>query len=753
MSTRQTKASDGRQIGGVFLSPNWIEKPALAKPWVRRIADMGYSSMIIFVRHQKRTVLDRRVHDAVKAVVKMGHALGLKMLLDTDHCWWGPMFAETHPDAALWAIRSAEASVRKGCFDFRVLFPRMPGQILFQEISAAFAPTRAGYRYIPSGMIAATPMHFLSPKPGIVLKGRVKGEYSGKMVFYVALKTFGVADVAHPQYLKAQEQMLDTYADIPLDGFTWDEPGKGLGDMTAFKAGAGVMSLFRKMNGYELRPNLIYLDRLDGTSKAIKVRCDFYRSLIEMNYIAQDRHNRYARKRFKREMIFGTHQTWSGFPTDLTAGMIDYFKLGKVLTAAWTDGGWDASETKYPIHNFMLAEGLKKELDKRDAYYNDWGLSMPAVGNMRFANRLKMLFHVNFFNHCICEYSEGLINYTQEPVRSAAERDTRNLDRFDRLVTDEFAPHTDVAYLYTWETMAATPKWMTRMFYTNIANLSLHLTDKGLYAAMMSGENLLRAKIGKGCFTINGFTYRVLLMPYINVIKEPVYRKAMQICAAGVPVIVVGPPPEFSAEAGKLIRDDFAGKVGIRPFSLHDYMSAYAEHSSIPGINEWEPSWVDATYPAEVTTGRKAMDQEGSLMYVKSASLPLYYMPEADPREDLTRLVASLVQPRVETFAEDAYYRIFTERKNAGSDRLVLVSVAKGHVASYALAPDRFGGALRPPVKLHEMKTLFRLAGGDLVMKGGTWGAVKLERGKVTGAIGDCAQIVWKGRPVRMEKR
>lgn len=738
-------SNNGRQVGGVFLSPDWIENPRLARPYIKQIADMGYASMIMFVRHQKRTVLDRRVHDAVKAMVPYGHQCGLKMLLDTDHCWWGPSFVETHPETALWAIRSVETTVQDGRFEMRVPFPRMPGQIVFEEISAVFVPAKEGYRFIPGTGIQSTNQHYLSPGAGFILKGQLPRSYSGKAVFYVAVRTYGVVDVAHPRYLKGQEELLNAYADIPLDGFTWDEPGKGLGDLSYFKAGAGVVSLFKKQNGYELRPNLIYLDRLDGTSKAAKVRCDYYGTLVAMNYVAQKRHNDHARRKFKPDLMFGTHQTWSGFPTDLVAGCIDYFKLGKVLTAAWTDGGWDGTETKYPVHNFMLAEGIKKELGMRDAYYNDWGLSLPGVGNMQFANRLKMLFHVNWFNHCVCDYSEGLINFSQEPVRSAAERDTRNLDRFDRMVSDAFAPHTDVAYLYSWETLAATPKWMTRLFYTFIANTSLHLTDQALYSAMMSGASILKAKIGNRCFTANGFTYRALLMPYINVIQEAVYRKAMQISEAGVPVIVIGPPPEFTAE-GKSIAADFARRVGFKPFPLAQYASVLAEQTALPGINEWEPSWVDATYPVETTTAQKTYDQEDHLLYAKAAGRPLYYMPVPDPREELTTLLSTMVTPLVETYAEDAYYRFFPHRQDGG--QMVVLAVAKAHVASFGLAPDKYGGSLRPPIRPHRLKALFRFSGGDLALKGGAWCAVRMNRNRVDEVIGDCPDVRWNGRRV-----
>lgn len=735
-----TKKNVGRQIGGIFLSPDWIDNPELAKPFVRQIADMGYSSMIIFVRHQRRTVLDKQVHDAIKKITSFGHSCGLPILLDTDHCWWGPIFTEMHPETAMWAIRQVESTVHEGQFEFRAVFPRMPGQIYMQELSAVFIPEKDGYRFVEGKGIRTEAMSVAVPSPALVIKGQLPGKYTGKAVFYVALKTCGVVDVAHPRYLRGQEELLSTYRDIPLNGFTWDEPGKGLGDMSTFKAGAGFMALFKKLNGYELRPNLIYLDHLDGSAKAAKIRCDYYRTLVEMNYVAQKRHNDYATKIFGKNLIFGTHQTWSGFPTDLVAGCIDYFKLGKVLTAAWTDGGWSL-ESKYPVHNFMLAEGIKKELGFRDAYYNDWGQGHPAVGNMHFANRLKMLFHVNWFNHCISTYSEDLINFTQEPVRSAAKEDTINLDRFDNMLGDRLSPYTDVAYLYSWETMAATPKWMTRVFYTCIVNNSLHLVDKGLYAAIMGVESIRRAKIGKGCFQTGGFTYRVLIVPYANVLPDDVYAKITRMSEAGVPVIFVGPPPEFTSEKGREIRGDFAARVGFKPITLQDYTAAFAEKGAMPGIHDWEPSWLDVTYPLQATTGKKVFDIEGCLSYVQSDSLPLYYMPQADPREDLALLVSQFSKPVAETFAEGTYCRFFTDKQ--GSGEIVVLAVAKGNITSYGLALDRYGMEARPPVKPHEIKALFRLPHGELVIKGGTWCAVHLDNERLVRSIGDSKSITW----------
>lgn len=733
--------SPGRQVGGGFVSPDWIDNPQTAKPYIKQNADMGFSSMILFVRSMRQTVLDKRVHDAVKAMVAYGHQCGLKMLLDTDHAWWGPSFVEAHPETALWAIRSVEATVQDGQFEISVVKPDLPRQLAFQEISAVFVPEGDGYRCIPAAGIECAKQDFRAPKPSLLLRGRLSEPYSGNAVFYVTVRTAGLVDVAHPRYLKGQEELLDSYADVPLDGFTWDEPGKGLGDLSCFKAGAGFLGLFERLHGYPLRSSLIYLDHCDGTPRATRVRCDYFGALIEMNYIAQKRHNDYARKLCRKELMFGTHQTWSGIPCDLAAGCVDYFKLGKVLSAAWTDGGWDF-EAKYPILNFMLAEGIKKELGLRDAYYNDWGVNQHGVGTMQFANRLKMLFHVNWFSCDMSEFTEGHLALTQGAIRAPAEKDARNLDRFDRMVGEVFVPHTDIAFLYSWQSLAAAPKWLTRAYYTFLANTSLHLTDAAQYAAIMSGESIRRAEIGARCFKINGLAYRVLLLPYVAAIEEAVYRKAMQISEAGAPVIVIGPPPAFTTD-GKAIGADFARRVGFKPFTFAQYARVLAEQTALPDANQAEPSWIDAAYPVKATTGKAAYDQEGHLAYVKSATGPLYYMPAPDPREELMKLLAALTTPLAETYAEGTYYRFFPHRDDP--NQMVVVAAAKGHATSFGLMPESFGSA-RPPIGPHALKAFFRLKGGELILNGGTWCAVRISGSRVMEVIGDCPDVRWNGR-------
>lgn len=738
------KTNTRKQIGGMILSPDWIEDPHRAEPYVRAMADQGYLAYVIFIRHQRGTVLDRRVHDAVKAIVRSSHRRGLKVLLDTDPTFWVPDFVESNPAAALWAIRSVTVPVVDGRFEARVSQPPMPEQIVFQEISAVFRPDGAGYRAVPLSQVRFEWTAVGSPA-GIILTGTVRGNHTGPLVFYVAFKTFGMADVASPLYLKAQDRMVASYADVPLDGFGWDEPQKGLGDLSCFRAGEVFMAFFEKQNGYDLRSNLIYLDHLDGTARATVVRCDYYRTLSAMNFNAQDRHNRQARKVLGNHLMFGTHQTWCGIPPDVAAGVMDYFRLGKVLTASWTDGAW-IWELKYPAFELMLAEGLKKELGFRDAYYNDWTCHWPMIEEMRFATRFKMLYHVNWFNIFFSDHSESLVNWRVRRVAEAARQDAANLDRFDRFVGADFAPHSDVAWLYLWEGLAAAPKWLTRIFYTSCANSALHLADRGLFATMMGVDSILKARIGKGRFQVGDLTFKVLVVPYGNVLPSAVYRQIRQMWEAGIPVVFTGPLPERMAENGANIGEPLARELGIRPIPFADYQAAYAAQNGVPALNEWEPEWVDFACPVRVTRGIAERDAEGAVVWVKAPDRPLYFLPAPDPREDLTALLQTLVPPCADVYAEDTYHRFFIDPRHP--ERRVVLAVAKGRIAEAALLPDRYAkkqGYVRPPRKPHPIKALFRIDGQTLDLRGGTWYAVKLERGRVVEAIGDCPEVRWNG--------
>ena len=720
-----------KQLAGANISPDWVEDPSRAAPYVKEVAEHSYQTLLLFVRYQKRTVADPAVRDAVRELVSVCHRHGLKAMLDTDPTWWAAVTVERHPEAALHVVTSVEATCRSGVFSFNAplsLIDGVPGTTLFSGIPAAFRPTVDGFVRVPNGDLA---WNWTNTNEGVVITGNVKDKYDGKLVFYVEFKAFALADLAHPAYLKAQQELLDMYHGIPLDGLGWDEPGKCMGSLSTFKTGEGFTKFFQTQNGYSLADHLIWLDHGDGTAKAVKVRCDYYRTLSEMNYLAQKEHNDYASRLLGKNLMFGTHQTWAGVPRDLAGGVMDYFKLGQVSTAAWTDGSWDCAPLKYQAYNFTLAESLKKELGRRDAYYNDYGAHVPAVENMRFANRFKMLYHINWWNIWFSDSAENILTYRQEPLRAFAKQDVANLDTFDAFVDDRFFPQTDVAILYAWESIAACPKWLADSYYMMFLNLSLCLADSGLFGAEVSTDGIGNATIEKGTFAVSGHRYRLLVVPYGVVLSHSVYRKIMQMCAAGVPVFFLGPPPAYEVETGNDIAATFAEAAGFKPFS-------FAEYTTLK--NEWVPARSDFVYPVSITSGKAVNDREGRIIAVRSPKLPLWYMPGLDPREDLINCIAPFARSPAEVFAEGTYYRFFTDA--ARDDVVIVVAIAKGHVAGSDLSPADLGSN-RAALKEHAVKALFRFPEGELTVRGGSWVAVCLEQGRVTSRIGDCPDVRW----------
>ena len=102
--------------------------------------------------------------------------------------------------------------------------------------------------------------------------------------------------------------------------------------------------------------------------------------------------------------------------------------------------------------------------------------------------------------------------------------------------------------------------------------------------------------------------------------------------------------------------------------------------------------------------------------------------------------ISPYVRPPAVVFADGTYYRFFLDSDR--SDDLVVVAVAKGHVAGSDLSPAD-PGSNRAALKEHTLKALFRFPQGELTVRGGSWVAVHLEQGRLVSRIGDCPDVHW----------
>ena len=732
-----------KQVAGFLLSPDWIADPALSEPYIQEMKEHGYRTIILFIRHMKQDVRSPQVHDAIKWITEATHRCGLRFVLDTEYLWWGMRFAEENPAACQALAKGYDAVAYDGEFEFDIAWPRTPGDgiAVFRELTVVFRDKQC----VSPDLIEYDWQNQALPKPGANIRGRFKDGYSGPFVAFASVDVYTLVEPASDEYRKAQLDLLHQYADIPLDGIGWDEPGKGNGDPAYVRVTPAFLEYFQARNGYDLKEHLLRLSRLDNEPESVRVRHDYYSTLGDLTYEIQKAHYDQAKELYGPDIMLGTHHTWSSFVNDMTAGILDYFRLGNLLTAAWTDGSW-WNELRYQTFYYLLADGLRLELGLRDAYYNDWTKQIPAVEEMRFASRYKKLFRTNWFNIFFSRFSECEVNFRHEPLRSRAIEDVAGLDAFDDFLGDDFMPESPVAMLYQWESMSVGPQWFCRLFYGAMANITHSLVNNGLFSTLMSPRSIARAKIRDGFIDIDGRKHSVLIAPYLYAPSRELWKRLKEIARAGVKVVLIGPLPEFTLEGDRILAEA-AELIGIKPVSFNMFKDGFARRYPIPAPLAWENEWYDYIYPVSVTTGEAVHDAENRIVCVKSSKASLFYFPVVDPREDFAGLIAEFT-PRApfDYVAESAYVRLFSAPGRP--DEQIMLAVAHGHRPDTPLVPDRYANKARPPRQYQELRVWAKLPIGTLEISGGTWQAVMIKNGIATASLGDCTKVEFNGTNV-----
>lgn len=725
-----------KQIAGFLVCPQWFTAPEKAEPYIRQMAEDGYTAVDILLRVPQINLYNggKLLHDCLEKLTAMLHEHHLNVILDTDNLFWGYTFTKYHPECMQHQYHIEQVNVRKGCFDFQSAIPpvstHVHGYVELETVDF-YLPDGDSFLHLEKDQCAWNWQNHLN---GYQIKGQLSdASFSGVMFACVTSRMTGLLDLSHPAFLKAQEEILDRLSDIPFDGFGWDEPGKGCGDPQFYRGGNGFLPLFRERCGYDLMDKIPYLACFDDTPEAVKVRLDYYSTLAFMNYEAQRRHNDYAEKCYGRKLFFGTHQTWSGLISDLAAGVCDYFQMGKLLSAAWTDGSWEV-DLRYIAFHLMLADSLREELGLEDAYYNDWGLSLPAVENMHFATRFKMLYHVNWFNIFYSDFSENIINYRLDPFRKESLADRKILDDFDRFLNGMCAD-APIGICYDWKSFAAAPKWLARLHYATVTNTVLSLTDSNLHGRFFSEDFLMNAELRGKELVYGRNRFKAVILPDLYVISNAAWAKLCALADQGFPVIFTGVPPMFTQDGTPLNRE-FADRLGIEAFHLQDLMQAYCETEPLPRVNEWEKETYTFLYPAEVTSGNAIRDGEERVIAVQSADNGMVFMTEPDPRENLVNLLSRLIGTDDELYAEQAYTRWFT---GEDPNEKVLYFCACGRMADMSMLSSRLQG--RPggltPRKARTFRAVYRNNAGSLKICNGSWCAVKFRNDVAVEILGD----------------
>lgn len=674
------------QMIGVYYSPRMFKNEKLVESAILEAKRMGYKWVAFHAGWNTGiTVADIEVYDAVKKAIGFARKQGLKCMLDMTPEWWTRSYVDLYPNAAQWVITKADGYCKNGKFAVTGVMPKLGDwQIVFEKVLSAYIFEKENkYKLVKVDVEFEQFSH--SGKFQYLLHGKLNETYNGRIVLYSAFAIYRWMDFAHPDYLKLQKQLLDMYKDVKLDGIQWDEPGKMFGIEEGYKAGEGFLKFFKELKEYDLAEKLICLDEYTGTEEATKVRIDYYSALNEMLFNAQKSFNEYARTIFGN-IEFGIHQTWSGFHTDFKSGCVDYFKLGKVLTGAFTDCAWGLGATTY---NYYLADSIRKELGFMDAIVNDWNIIITSE-QLNYFGRIKLLFNLKWKNIFVGDYGDKLPLYPIERIDKALKDKVENLDKFNEIIKDKYYARSDTAIWHGWEGIAYlnNENNTLRFYEDSLWDFCERALENEIWFDFVSTSAVEKLDVKDSFIVINGIKYTKLILPYALAISSKMWEKIKFLVERNIPVIFAGPFPQIIIETGENISSYFCKMLGIKEFNLEDYFRCFKgklrgngrwENMNIfPGQDELLRILLKTYNPIEHVSKNTEIksDEDEVIIYVKNKNV--YYVPSTPGTEDLFEIIKNIDDKKkfavVKKYGENSFCRIFESKENKNDFIVVIVA-------------------------------------------------------------------------------
>jgi len=644
--------TNSKQAMGLFLTPDWLHDHADMKAALAEAAQSGFGIIIGFARHMHLTLNDDEVRTAIRFAAETSRRHGMKFVLDMDWAHWANRSVEREPAMAMWQVVSGDGACHNRKFEICLRYEGK-APVVVEEICAVYAWDEAGeVRRLEPGEYNLEQSSFGSPyawpsldddqtvsvhkprKDGYycTLNGRIQKADFTRVRVFVAMRSTRSPDVASEEYLRAQSELLAYYRDVPMDGVAWDEPGKG-GSLHGYKAGKAFMAQFQVTYGYDLRERLLELDSGESLV-AVQTRRDYYAALVQMNYRAQDEFNRQAKLQYGEDAFLGTHHTYAGMAMDIRCGCMDYFRLGEVLSAAFTDTGWDVSSHSETVYNYALVDSLRKELGKPLSYVNDWS-KKPRTVWYDYHTRLKMLYRIEWFMIFLGRCAEKFPTFPWDSHWPDLVRNARQLESFRDVLPEQLEVHSEMAVWFSWESQIYQQRsraHYVRLWMTCNYNLAEQSLKHGRYFDYVSTRALEAAEVRDGRVILSGKSYRRLVLPYAAMISEAIWFKLKACLDSGVELVFLGPPPSRLWDTGAEIATEFSQLAGVVRVDHAQYDAVLTSQRPVPAFTDWEPEKADFRFPVSAEAGTEVLtDFEGDTIGVRRGNLT--WFTTLDPRE------------------------------------------------------------------------------------------------------------------------
>lgn len=670
---------------GYWLNESAILNPNRVREAMYDLAKSGFGIVRIMLRNTNFTHRSPRVVAAVSVAVKAAHEQGMRVALDCEpHAApvAGDMGRE-FPEAMGSYLYRAQASIVNGTFKLRINSPVAEAQMpVFSGIEAAFLKIEDRLTRLepfPYDLRWEVEMHkdgFCRAEqdylPGIIngrrhcmVSGHLDAPGGSELIAYLKISDSLLVDFWSDGFRRYFESLLECYRDIPLDGFGWDEPAVA-GEWDCYRYGTAFAEAFERINGYQLADRLWLLDECGMNANSARVRLDYYQTLNEGVFQAQNHFITKACELFGNDLLLGTHHTWRGEGSnhDYRAGAVDYFRLNDNMDAGYTDCcWWDMGSVYYA---YVLASSLGRLTSSGEAECNTWHWK-PTNTQAQYHARLMSLMDVTWFNIWYgdnadtCQYPA---HYTWAKTLTSMRQ-----HRADQLLIGAARPVVEIAIWHGWEGVCALNRADVasahKAFYINTSealcerNIPFDFIDSRLLEnSAVEGDELVTA-LGR---------YRIVVLPYAMILSRAAWGKCVAFASAGGKLTFIGPVPEMDA-TGVPLRNEFSELLEMPPLSLADYLTGIDAACTLP---KDRPPTIDMTYPLAGDAKRIIISDEEEPHAIRSPQGNVIYMTDLDPRERLVRCLETLISPEVCCLSDSIQWRLYRD-----AERSVLVCIAR----------------------------------------------------------------------------
>lgn len=317
-----------------------------------------------------------------------------------------------------------------------------------------------------------------------------------------------------------------------LKGVTWDER---------------FADEFKKRKGYDIRPYVAAL-KMDIGRLTAKVRMDYndvFTSLSEENFFIPV-YNWHA----ERNLIYGCDHGGRGARVDEFG---DYFR-----TQRWNQGpGSDQPRLGKSVVKAKVAASIAHMYERprvwlEGFYSSGWGTSSPALTDAIFSN---FAMGYNLLSlHGLYYATPGSMwewappcNHFRMPYWQTMDKTLEATERLSYLFSQGYH-RCDIAVLYPVEPVVAGYKNVAASTAFKAAEI---LYGNGVDFDFVDYSSLQRATIENGLMKISGETYRAVVVPSMEAMKDLSLRKLGELSQSGVMVINIGQLPVATDAKGK----------------------------------------------------------------------------------------------------------------------------------------------------------------------------------------------------------